>query len=146
MDFDVHDPMKRSSLPYPMELGSPAFAPIAVEKEKDILLNVSKLNAKQEYDRIMEQVNVLKRQAEALANRMRVSELMHHCTYGFRVVHGKSYYVYFDSMKNNNVLCLNAPDNWSAFPGHYTYIMTVRLMGDSTWEQVDDGFCNYKKE
>ena len=129
-----------------MELGSPAFAPIAIEKEKDILLNISKLNAKQEYDRIMEQVNVLKRQAEALANRMQVSEIMHQCKYGFRVVHGHYYYVYFNSYKNENVLSINAPNSWSALPGHYTYIMTVRLMGDSTWEEVEDGFDNFKKE
>jgi hypothetical protein len=129
-----------------MELGSPAFAPIAIEKEKDILLNVSKLNAKQEYDRIMEQVNVLKKQAEALANRMQVSEIMHQCKYGFRVVHGHYYYVYFNSYKNENVLSINAPNSWSALPGHYTYIMTVRLMGDSTWEEVEDGFDNFKKE
>lgn len=146
MDLDEHDPMRRSSLPYPMELGSPAFAPIAIEKEKDILLNTSRLNAKQEYDRIMEQVNVLKKQAEALQNRMQVSEIMHHCSYGFRVVHGNCYYVYYNNLKNQNVLSLNAPNNWSAFPGHYTYIMTVRLMGDSTWEQIDDEFSNYKKE
>jgi hypothetical protein len=138
--------MKRSSLPYPMELGSPAFAPIAIEKEKDILLNISKLNAKQEYDRIMEQVNVLKRQAEALANRMQVSEIMHRCKYGFKVVHGHYYYVYFNSYKNENVLSINAPNSWSALPGHYTYIMTVRLMGDSTWEEVEDEFDNFKKE
>ena len=146
MELDEHDPMRRSSLPYPMELGSPAFAPIAIEKEKDILLNVSKLNAKQEYDRIMEQVNVLKRQAEALANRMQVSEIMHRCKYGFKVVHGHYYYVYFNSYKNENVLSINAPNSWSALPGHYTYIMTVRLMGDSTWEEVEDGFDNFKKE
>ena len=148
MDFDEHDPMRRSSLPYPMELGSPAFAPIAIEKEKDILLNTSRLNAKQEYDRIMEQVNVLKRQAEALQNRMQVSEIMHHCEYSLRVVHGNLYYVYYNTYKNKNVLSMNAPNRWSGIsaPEHYTYIMTVRLMGDSTWEQVDDEFSNYKKE
>ena len=146
MDFDEHDPMRRSGLSYPMELGSPAFAPIAIEKEKDILLNTSRLNAKQEYDRIMEQVEVLRKQAEALTNRMQVSEVMHNCIYGFRVVHGKIYYVYYDDFKHKNVLCINAPNGWSAFPPHYTYVMTVRLLGDSTWEQIEDGFSNYKKE
>jgi hypothetical protein len=94
----------------------------------------------------MEQVNVLKRQAEALANRMQVSEIMHRCKYGFKVVHGHYYYVYFNSYKNENVLSINAPNSWSALPGHYTYIMTVRLMGDSTWEEVEDEFDNFKKE
>jgi len=146
MELDEHDLMRRSSLPYPMELGSPAFAPIAIEKEKDILLNVSKLNAKQEYDRIMEQVEVLKKQAESLNNRIQVSEMMHDCVYSFRVVHGKCYYVYCDSRKKQNVLSIIGPDNWSVFPSHYTYVMTVRLMGDSTWEEVDDGFSSNEKK
>jgi hypothetical protein len=146
MELDEYDPLRRNSLPYPMELGSPAFAPIAVEKEKDILLNISKLNAKQEYDRIMEQVNVLEKQAGALKNRMRVSEMMHQCSYGFRAVHGKCYYLYHNADKDLKVLSINSPNSWSAFPLNYTYIMTVRLMGDSTWEQIDDEFSSYKKE
>lgn len=138
MDIDKKDMMKRSSLPYPMELGSPSFFPIDAHKEKDILLNISKLNAKQEYERIMEQVAVLKKQADALSNRMQVSEIMHKCIYGFKAVHGKKYYVYYNSFSDENTLSLNGPNSWSAFPGYYTYIMTVRLMGDSTWEQIDD--------
>jgi hypothetical protein len=147
MEFDALDPLRRSNLPYPMELGSPAFFPVEIEKEKDIIHNAGKLHAKQEYDRIMEQVNVLKRQADELVNRMHVSELMHSCVYGIKVVHGKIYHVYRDDYKNHNTLSINSPGSWTAFPGHYTYIMSVRLMGDSTWEEVIyDGLHNNKKE
>lgn len=140
MDFDENDPMRRSSLPYPMELGSPSFFPVPVEKEKDIILNVGKIHAKQEYDRIMEQVEVLKKQADALMNRMAVSELMHNCHYMFKPIHGKTYYVYYDEYKKMNWLSLNHPKSWSALGEHHKYVMTVKLMGDSTWEEViDDG-------
>jgi hypothetical protein len=138
MDLSKEDADKRNSLPYPMELGSPAFAPIVVEKEKDIILNAGKIHAKQEYDRIMEQVEVLKRQAESLMNRMAVSELMHDCVYGFKPVHGRTYYVYYDSIKNINWLSINHPESWSALALHHRFVMTVRLMGDSTWEEVID--------
>ena len=47
MDITKEDWDKRNSLPYPMELGSPSFAPINIEKEKDILLNISKQHAKE---------------------------------------------------------------------------------------------------
>ena len=60
MDLTPEDAARRASLPYPMELGAPSFAPVPVEQEKDIILNVGRLHAKQEYDRIMEQVEVLK--------------------------------------------------------------------------------------
>jgi hypothetical protein len=37
VDLTKEDADRRSSLPYPMELGAPAFAPVEVEKEKDIM-------------------------------------------------------------------------------------------------------------
>lgn len=137
MDLTPEDAARRSSLPYPMELGSPAFAPVPVEKEKDIILNQGRLHAQQEYDRIMEQVAVLKRQADALSNRMAVSEMMHSCVYGFKPVHGKIYYVYQNLYKNHYWLCHSHPDRWCAGPGeHNRFVMAVRMMGDSTWEEV----------
>ena len=137
MDLTPEDAARRSSLPYPMELGSPAFAPVPVEKEKDIILNVGKLHAKQEYDRIMAQVEVLKRQADALMNRLEVSEIMHKCVYGIHPYHGKTYYVYWDSYKQHHWLSLNHPDHWCAGPGaHNRFVMAVRMLGDSTWEEV----------
>ena len=137
MDLSKEDMDKRNSLPYPMEIGAPAFSAIPVEKEKDILLNVGKHHARQEYDRIMEQVEVLKRQADALVNRLAVSEIMHKCVYGIHPYHGKTYYVYFNSYKQHNWLSMIHPKKWCAGPGeHNTFVMAVRMMGDSTWEEV----------
>ena len=137
MDLTPEDAAKRSSLPYPMELGAPAFAPVPVEKEKDIILNVGKLHAKQEYDRIMEQVEVLKRQADALMNRLEVSEIMHQCVYGLHPYHGQTYYVYWNSRKQHYWLSKIHPAKWCAGPGEEnTFTMGVRMLGDSTWEEV----------
>ena len=137
MDLTKEDADKRHSLPYPMELGSPMFAPINVEKEKDIILNTGKLHAEQEYTRIMEQVEVLKRQAEALVNRMAVSDIMHGCVYGIKVMHGQTYYVYNDNIKNINWLSKVHPKQWCAGPGeHNKFVMAVKLLGDSSWQEV----------
>ncbi len=136
MDLTKEDMDKRSSLPYPMELGSPAFTPIDIVKEKDVLYNAGKLNAQQEYDRIMEQVNVLKKQAESLHRRMQVSDVMHNVTYGIKVVHGKIYYVYLDVVKDVRWLSPVHPHQWSALGKQNEFLMAVRLMGDSTWQEV----------
>lgn len=136
MKIEKNDPIRRSNLPYPMELGSPSFFPIPVEKEKDILLNTSKLHAKQEYDRIMEQVEVLKKQADALVNRISISEMINQCVYLFKPVHGKMYYVYNNTFKNENWLSINSPNSWIALGQQHEYVVTVKLMGDSTWEEV----------
>jgi len=137
MDLSKEDGDKRNSLPYPMELGSPAFAPIDVKKESDILYNAGKLHAKQEYDRIMEQVEVLKRQADNLVNRMRVSDMMHDITITFKPVHGKIYYVYLNTLKDVYWLSGNHPDSWSALGIHHRFVIAVQLMGDSNWCEVE---------
>jgi hypothetical protein len=137
MDLSKEDADKRNSLPYPMELGSPAFAPIDVYKEKDIIYNAGKLHAKQEYDRIMEQVEVLRRQAESLEHRMRVSDMMYDINITFKPVHGKIYYVYLDTLKNKHWLSGNHPDSWSALGGHHRFLIAVQLMGDSNWCEVE---------
>jgi hypothetical protein len=137
MDITKEDADKRHSLPYPMELGSPFFAPVEVEKEKDVLLNISKQHAKEEYDRIMEQVEVLRRQADSLMNRLEVSEIMYACKYGFTPVHGSIYYVYYDSYNKNNCLSPIHPDCWTAGPTELlSFVMAVRLRGDSSWQEV----------
>ena len=50
--------------PYPTEVGGPKFDLIPVEKQKDIMVNVARMHAQQEYDRIMTLVAVLQQQAQ----------------------------------------------------------------------------------
>ena len=73
---------------------------------------------------------------------MQVSEVMHSCTYGFKPVHGNIYYVYLDIKKDIKWMSLNHPGCWSAGPGeNNTFLMAVKLMGDSTWQEITlDGY------
>ena len=137
MDLSKEDADKRSSLPYPMELGSPAFAPVNVFKEKDIIYNTGKLAAKQEYDRIIELVEVLQRQADDLIKRMEVSDMMYNINLTFKPIHGKIYYVYLDTIKNVHWVSMNHPDSWSALGIHHKFVTAVQLMGDSNWQEVE---------
>ena len=77
MRIEDTDPARHASIEYPMEVGSPVFAPIKVTEEKDKAVNVARQNAKHEYDRIMEQANVLMKQAKALQSRLDVTEQVH---------------------------------------------------------------------
>ena len=62
-DMQVGDSLvafiNRNVTPYPTEVGGPAFDLIPVEKQKDIMVNVARMHAQQEYNRIMELVEVL---------------------------------------------------------------------------------------
>ncbi len=129
----------RNTHEYPVDVGAPAFSPIAVEQEKDISVNVARAHARQEYDRIMEMVEVLQEQARRLKDRVDCTELVHGCEYSMRVTHDKTYYIYFNTMKNRNILALTGPDEWSTgVPDHWQFQAAVRRKGDSTWEYEDD--------
>ena len=137
-DMDVTF-FNRNSHECPVDVGAPAFAPIPVEKEKDISVNVARSHAKQEYERIMEMVEVLQEQAKKLKGRLDCTELVHACEYSMRVTHDKTYYVYFNIYKNQNILALTGPAEWSTgVPDHWQFVAAVRRKGDSTWEYEDD--------
>ena len=56
----------RNVTPYATESSGPKFDLIPVEKQKDVMVNVARLHAQQEYDRIMALVDVLSKQADEI--------------------------------------------------------------------------------
>jgi hypothetical protein len=126
-----------------MEVGSPAFAPIKIVEEKDKAVNVARQNAKQEYERIMEQAEILMKQARALQARLDATELVHRAKFSFNPIHGKIYHLYFDKRNSENILIQSGPSEWSCgIPANWTYSMAVKKLGDSTWALVEDEQLN----
>ena len=74
--------------PYPTEVGAPKFDLIPVEKQKDIMVNVARMHARQEYNRIMELGAVLQRQADDVRKRLDITDLVSAETnnYGFALI------------------------------------------------------------
>uniref|UniRef100_UPI004047BF05 DUF2452 domain-containing protein n=1 Tax=Polynucleobacter sp. TaxID=2029855 RepID=UPI004047BF05 len=139
MRIEDKDPARHAGIEYPMEVGAPVFAPIKVHEEKDKAVNVARQNAKLEYDRIMEQAEVLMKQARALQARLDATEMVHAAKFGFNPIHGKVYHLYIDTRNAVNVLIQNGPTEWSCgIPGGWTYSMAVKKLGDSTWAVVED--------
>jgi hypothetical protein len=95
--------------------------------------------AQQEYDRIIELVNVLQKQAEQIKRRLEVTDAVHAAEYQFKAVMGQVYYLVWDKRKMKTLLVHNGPKGWSASaPEDYEYITPVKYMGDHTWLEVDD--------
>jgi hypothetical protein len=128
----------RNITPYPTESGSVNFAPIPVTKQKDIMLNVARLHAEQEYNRIMELVDVLQRQAADIKRRLDLTDMIHSAKYEFQIAHGQVYWLAQDHRKNELILCGMGPTGWSSgAPEEYEYITAVRWLGDHTWVEVE---------
>ena len=125
--------------PYPTEVGGPKFDLIPVEKQKDIMVNVSRMFAKQEYSRIMELVEVLQKQANEVRKRLDITDLVHAAKYEFQIYHGQKYWLVKDHRKGGTRLTHTGPNDWSTGgPNEYEYICRVKWLGDYTWIEVTE--------
>ena len=127
----------RNVTPYATESGGPKFDLIPVEKQKDVMINHARMYAQQEYDRIMELVTVLEKQAQAIKRRLDVTDAVYAAEYHFQIVMGNCYWLVWHKRHEKNLLVFNGPKDWSTgIPEDYQYIMQVKYMGDHTWQEV----------
>jgi hypothetical protein len=125
--------------PYPTDIGGPAFDLIPIAKQKDIMINVARMHGHQEYNRIMELVAVLQKQAASIKRRLEITDQVHAAKYDFQTYHGNIYWLVFDSRKNHTLLTQMGPQDWSSSaPDDYNYICRIKWLGDYTWVEVDD--------
>jgi len=127
----------RNITPYATSTLGPKFDLIPVEKQKDLMINHARMYAQQEYDRIMELVAVLQKQAEDIQRRLAVTDAVHAAEYNFQVVMGNCYWLVWEQQKQKNLLVMTGPNDWATgIPPNYDYIMQVKYMGDHTWLEI----------
>lgn len=127
----------RNITPYATSSLGPKFDLIPVEQQKDLMINHARMYAQQEYDRIMELVSVLQRQAEDIQRRLAVADAVHAAEYSFQVVMGQCYWLVWERQKQKNLLVMTGPDDWNTgVPPSYDYVMKVKYMGDHTWMEM----------
>lgn len=125
---------------YPTEAGGPKFDLIPVEKQKDIMVNVARMHAQQEYDRIMQLVDVLQRQAAELKRRLDITDMVHAAKYDFQIYHGQSYWLLYDHAKKHTRLIHQGPKDWTVGGDseEWEYICQVKWLGDYTWIEITE--------
>jgi hypothetical protein len=128
----------RNVTPYATESGGPKFNLVPVTKQKDIMINHARIYAQQEYDRIMELVAVLEKQAQDIKRRLDVTDAVHAAEYQFQVVMGQCYWLAWHKRKEKMLLTHHGPNDWNTgAPVDYEYITQVKYMGDHTWMEID---------
>jgi hypothetical protein len=129
----------RNITPYPTEVGAPKFDLVPVTQQKDLMLNAARMHAKQEYNRIMELVEVLQRQAESVKKRLDITDMVHAAKYDFRLYPGGCYWLVYDNYKKITRLVLTGPRDWNTGPPEeYDYITKIKWQGDATWSEIDE--------
>jgi len=128
----------RNVTPYATEAGGPKFDLVPVTQQKDLMINHARMYAQQEYDRIMELVAVLEKQAQAIKRRLDVTDAVHAAVYQFSPVMGQAYWLVWDRRKQHTLLTHHGPDDWSSSaPDDYEYQAQVKYMGDHTWLEIE---------
>jgi len=124
---------------YPTEAGGVKFELVPVTQQKDLMINHARMFAQQEYDRIVELVNVLEKQAQAIKRRLEITDAVHAAVYQFQPVMGNIYWLVWNQRKQHTLLTQNGPDDWSSdAPEDYDYRAQVKYMGDHTWMEIKD--------
>jgi hypothetical protein len=129
----------RNVTPYATESGGPKFDLVPITKQKDLMINHARMYAQQEYDRIMELVAVLEKQAQDIKRRLDITDAVHSAEYQFQIVMGNSYWLVWDKRKQKTLMVLNGPNDWcTGVPVDYEYITNVKYMGDHTWLEINE--------
>ena len=128
----------RNVTPYATSTLGPTFDLVPVESQKDLMVNAARMHAQQEYDRIMELVNVLQKQASEIQHRLDITDQVRAAKYEFQVYHGQAYWLVYEHNKQGTRLTQSGPDDWSTgAPADYEYICQVKWLGDYTWVEID---------
>jgi IS4 transposase len=122
---------------YPTEAGGIKFELVPVTKQKDLMINHARMYAQQEYDRIMQLVEVLEKQAQDIRRRLEITDAVHAAEYQFQLVMGNCYWLVWCTRKQKTLLVLTGPTGWSTGkPIDYEYVAQVKYMGDHTWMEI----------
>jgi Protein of unknown function (DUF2452) len=129
--------INRNVTPYATEVGGPRFDLVPVERQKDIMVNVARMHAQQEYDRIMQLVTVLQQQAADIHRRLEITDWVHAAKYEFQIYHGQKYWLLRETDTGATRLTQTGPDDWTTGrPTDWEYLCQVKWLGDYTWVEV----------
>lgn len=121
-------------LPYAHHRGSAVVNPIDRGKVKGRAMAAMYEQTDLHLDQIRQQIELLARQAQAIKDRVEISEKIYTAEMGFEPVIGKIYHLYV--RKNGNyLLSLVSPQEWGRKPP-YEFVAIVKLLADHTWEII----------
>ena len=122
-------------LPYAHERGGATIAPMDMGKTKGLAMTAMYEQTDMQLDQIKAQIELLAKQANAIQQRMSISERIYEAQMGIDPIISRTYYLY-TKKDGSNVLSMVSPEEWGP-RGPYTYIATVKLLGDHTWDVLD---------
>lgn len=139
---DFHNPIdddsiteKPDTLAYPHHRGS---FPVAPNKEGEIkikAMGAMRHQTDQQLDQIKEQMKLLAKQASEIQDRIEVSERIYGAEMRFKPDIMHTYHLY-EKDNGQHVLSMIGPAQWGRKTCPYTFVASVKLLADHTWDIV----------
>ena len=131
------DPDKVAENPHSLEyghtVGSAVIKPEDRGKIKGRALSAMDHQTDQQLGQIQEQIQLLAEQAKKIQQRKNISERIYQADIRFEPLINHTYHLY-QTDDCTHVLSMIAPDQWGRSKNNYTYIATVKLLAEHTWE------------
>ena len=127
-------------LPYAHTVGGVVIKPIDKGRVKGRAVSSMYKQTEIQLDQIKRQIELLAEQAQAIQQRVVISEEIYLAEMNFEPLIGFVYHLYRRS-DDQSLLSMVGPDEWGGQPP-YTFVASARLLADHTWEVVERG--NYE--
>ncbi len=126
------------ALEYAHHVGSALIKPEDKGKIKGRSLSAMEYQTDQQLSQIYEQMQLLAEQAKKIALRKEISERIYKADFRFTPIINHIYYLY-ENKNGIQVLSMIGPNEWGRVRTgkSYTYLATIKLLADHTWEIID---------
>ncbi len=124
------------SLEYGHNVGSAVVKPEDQGKIKGRALAAMEHQTDMQLDQIYQQMQLLADQAKKLNDRKQISNVIYTAEMRFEPLINHVYHLY-EKENKGYILSLIAPDQWGRSKMQFTFIATVRLLADHTWDILE---------
>lgn len=119
-------------LPYAHTVGGAVIKPIDKGRIKGRAVSAMYEQTDMQLNQIRRQIELLAQQAQAIHDRVSISEKIYQAEVNFEPLIGFVYHLY-ERANGQHVLSMVGPDEWGS-RSPYTFVGTVKMLADHTWE------------
>ena len=124
------------SLEYAHHAGSALIKPEDQGKIKGRALSAMEHQTDMQLNQIYEQMQLLADQAKKLQDRKNISEFIYTAEMRFEPLINHTYHLY-QKENGSYILSLISPNQWGRSGASFTWIATVKLLADHTWDVLE---------
>ncbi len=121
------------TLKYGHHRGSFPVIPTKKGMIKNKALSIMEEQTDMQLQQIKEQIDLLANQAKKIQQRVEISQLIYNAEIKFEPLVSHNYHLY-ENDNGEYLLSMIGPKDWGFKGNPYTFISSVKLLGDHTWE------------